>query len=110
MTVWVPAETVAATEIVKVETAEEVDEENKTLGGFNAVVRPVMEPMAVRSTLPEKPFNPVTVIVEVAVEPATSERDDGLPAIVKSVTTTMTCAERAIRPLIPLPVPVTVTV
>ncbi len=96
--------------MVRVETAEEVDEENNTLVGLNVPVRPVTEPMAVRFTLPKKPFKPVTVTVEVAVEPATTERDDGLPAIVKSVTTIMTCAERAIGPLIPLPVPVTVTV
>ncbi len=96
--------------MARVETADEVEEENKTLVGFNVAITPVMEPMAVRFTLPEKPFRPVTEIVEVAVEPATTERDDGLPAIVKSVTTTRTAVERVIGPLVPLPVPVTVTV
>ena len=110
MTVWVPAETITATETVQVETAEEVDDENNTLVGFNTAVRPVMEPTAVRFMLPENPFKPVTVIILVAVEPATIEKDDGLPAIVKSVTTIVTDVERVNGPLVPLPLPVTVTV
>ena len=110
MTVCVPAERVAATEIVRVETAKEVDEEINTVTGFNVVVRPEMEPTAVRFTLPTKPFKPVTVIVVVAVAPATIENDDGLPAIVKSVTTMITDVERENGPLVPLPLPVTVTV
>ena len=68
--VWVPAGTVEATAMVSVETAEEVEEENRTLVGFSVAVTPVMEPIAVRFTTPEKPFRPVTVIVAVTEEPA----------------------------------------
>ena len=96
--------------IVKVETAEEVEEENRRLAGFGIAVTPVMEPIAVRFTTPEKPFKPVTVIVAVTEEPAWSAKEDGLPAIVKSVTKMPTGVDRVIGPLVPLPVPETVTV
>ncbi len=94
--------------MVSAEEAVDVEEENKTLVGFKVADTPVVEPMAVRFTLPEKPFRPVTVMVEVAVEPATTERDDGLPAIAKSVTTTVmgTFSDRV--PLVRVTVPVTV--
>ncbi len=70
VTVCVPAATVEATVIVKLEAAEEVDEENVRLVGFRVAVTPVVEPTAVRFTTPEKPFRPVTVIVPVTEEPA----------------------------------------
>ncbi len=106
--VWMPVGTVEATVIVSVEVAERVDVENTTAVGFNAAVRPVIEPIAVRFTLPEKPFKPATVIVEVVVEPATIARDDGLPAILKSVTTTVIGTFSDKVPLVRVTVPVTV--
>jgi hypothetical protein len=110
VTVCVPATTEEATVIVNVETAEEVEEENRTLVGVNIGVTPATEPIAVRFTIPEKPFKPVTVIVAVTEEPAWSEKEDGLPAIVKSVTKMPTGVDRVIGPLVPLPIPETVTV
>ncbi len=62
-----PAGTVRAIVIVSVEEAEE---ETETLDGFGVAVSPLIEPTAVRFTKPEKPFSPLTVIVEVAVVPA----------------------------------------
>jgi len=61
---------VEATVIVNIETAEKVEEDNGTLVGLSIVVTPVMEPITVRFTTPEKPFRPVTVIVAVTEEPA----------------------------------------
>lgn len=69
MTVCVPAGTVRAMMIVSVEEAE-LNEETETPVGFGVAVRPLIEPTAVRFTTPEKPFSPVTVIVDVAVDPA----------------------------------------
>jgi hypothetical protein len=92
-----------------VDRAEEV-EANETLMGLSKEIRPVREPTAVRLTIPEKPLSPLIVIVEDVEEPAWTERDEGLVAIVKPVTPTLTGVEREIVPLIPLPVAVTVTV
>ncbi len=94
--------------MVSVEVADTVEEDNNTLVGLNVAETPVVEPIAVRFTLPEKPFNPATVIVDVVVEPATSEIDDGLPAIVKSVTTTVIGNFSDKVPLVSVTVPVTV--
>lgn len=103
-----PAGTVEATVIVSVEVADNVEGESNTLVGLNVAETPVMEPIAVRFTLPEKKFNPLTVIVEVAVEPATTETDDGLPAILKFVTTTVIGNFSDKVPLVRVTVPVTV--
>ncbi len=46
----------------------------------------------VRETVPENPFNPVMVIVEVPEEPATNTSEEGLAVIVKSTTFTVTTA------------------
>ena len=70
VTVCVPAPTEEATVMVNVETAEEVEEENRTLVGVSIGVTPATEPIAVRFTIPENPFRPVTVIVAVTEEPA----------------------------------------
>lgn len=94
--------------IVTVEVAERVDGEKTTETGLKVAVRPEMEPTAVRFTLPEKPFKPETVIIEVAVEPATIEREGGFPAIVKSVTTTVIGTFSDNVPLVRVTVPVTV--
>jgi len=67
VTVCVPAGTVTAIVTVSVEEAEE---ETETLVGFGVAVRPLIDPTAVRFTIPEKPFSPVTVIVDVEVDPA----------------------------------------
>ncbi len=88
---------------------EEV-EVSTTVAGFRVALRPEREPTPVRFTSPEKPFNPVTVISEVPEDPAWTVREEGLVAIVKPVTWTLTEAEREIAPVIPVPVPVTVTV
>ena len=108
MTVCVPAGTVEATVIVSVEVAERAVADKMTRVGFNVAVTPVKEPMAVRFTLPEKPFKPLTVIVEVAVEPATTERDGGFPAMAKLVTTTVIGTFSDNVPLVRVTVPVTV--
>ena len=46
-----------------------------------------------RVTVPENPFNPVTVTVELPCEPAWNEREDGLLVREKSVTMTVTNVE-----------------
>ncbi len=98
-----------ATETVNVETPGETDEMER-VAGFNVASRPAREPIAVRSTLPVKPFTPVTVMLEVAEKPAWMEREDGLLTIVKSVTMSVTCVERVIVALVPLAVPTTLMV
>ncbi len=81
-----------------------------TLVGLRVAVQPAGAPVAVRLTMPVKPFTAVTVTVDVPEEPATKLMDVGLAVTVKSVTgevtVTATAAERDNMPL----VPVTVTV
>ncbi len=89
--------------------AEEVGE-SETSVGFNVALMPLREATAVRFTMPEKPFSPVTETVEAPEVPAWIEMDDGLAAKVKPVTRTVTGADREIGPLIPVPVPMTFTV
>ncbi len=81
-----------------------------TLCGLSDTTRPLLETEKARLTVPEKPFSPVTVIVELPGEPTWNERDDGLATREKSVTTTVTSVEWRIVPLVVFPVPVTVTV
>ncbi len=77
-----------------------------TLVGLSVAVQPAGAPVAVKETTPVKPFIAVTVMVEVAEEPATKLSVVGLAVTVKSVTVTATVAEWDNAPL----VPVTVTV
>ncbi len=88
---------------------EEVEESNK-VAGLSVALRPEREPKAVRFTFPEKPFSEVIVMRDVPEEPAWMVRETGLAAIVIPVTSTLTCAEPEIGPVIPVPVPMTVTV
>ncbi len=56
----------------------------------------------VRDTVPAKPFNPVTVIVEVPDKPATNVREKGLAVMLKSTTFTVTAAECTSELLVPV--------
>ena len=76
------------------------------LVGLNVQVRPAGETAEVRATVPVNPWTGATVIVEVAVAPATTVALVGLAVTVKSFTVTVTVAVRVKDPL----VPVTVTV
>ncbi len=76
------------------------------LVGLRVQVNPVGDTVDVRATVPVNPFTGATVIVEVAVTPATTVALVGLAATVKSFTVTVTAAEWDREPL----VPVTVTV
>ena len=78
--------------------------------GLSETTRPLFEREYVRVTAPEKPFSPVIAIVELPEKPAWKESEDGLLVSEKSVTTTVTCVERTIVPLVEFPVPVTVIV
>ncbi len=69
-------------------------------------VRPAGETVAVRATVPVKPFTGATVMVEVAAVPALTLALVGLAVTVKSWTVKVTMAEWDRIPL----VPVTVTV
>jgi len=65
-----------------------------TLVGVRVQVRPVAgETVAVRETIPLKPFRAVTVTVEVPEAPARTVTVAGLAAIVKSWTVKVTVAE-----------------
>ncbi len=55
-----------------------------TLVGLRAAVQPVGAPVAVSETTPLKPLTDVTVIVELAEDPATKLMEIGLAATVKS--------------------------
>jgi hypothetical protein len=92
-----------------VELADELGERT-TVAGDEVAFRPVRDVTAVRFTSPEKPFSPVRVTVEVPDEPAWMLRVVGLAVIVNPVTSRLTGVEREIGPLIPCPLPVTVTV
>ncbi len=63
-----------------------------TLVGLKAAEQPVGAPVAVSETIPVNPFTGVTVMVEVAEDPATKVSDVGLAVTVKSVTVTATVA------------------
>lgn len=63
-------------------------------------VRPVDE-LAVRLTVPVKPFCAVTVIVDVPVAPALIVMLVGLAVIVKSWTVNVTVADADCEPLVP---------
>jgi len=63
-------------------------------------VRP-LDGLAVRLTVPLKPFWAVTVIAEVAVAPALIVRLVGLAAIVKSCTVKVTVVDADCEPLVP---------
>ena len=76
------------------------------LVGLRVQVRPAGETDEVRATVPVNPWTGATVIVDVAVAPATAVTLVGLAVTVKSVTVTVTVAVWVIVPL----VPVTVTV
>ncbi len=78
-----------------------------TLVGLSVQVRPVAgEIVWLRATVPVKPFTAVTVMVEVAAEPALTVTVVGLAVTVKSriVTVTVAVLDRELL------VPVTVTV
>ncbi len=82
---------VAVTEqlTVRVEVAEVP---RVTLVGLSRELQPVGAPMAVRLTVPVKPFTAATVMVDVAEEPGTKLMEVGLAVTVKSVTVTETVA------------------
>jgi len=74
--------------------------------GVRVHVRPAGDTAEVSVTVPVNPFTGATVIVEVALEPATAVTLVGLAVTVKSVTVTVNVAVWDNAPL----VPVTVTV
>ncbi len=76
------------------------------LVGLRLQLRPAGETVEVNATVPVKAFTGATVIVEVAVAPASALTLVGLAVTVKSPMFTVTVAERVSEPL----VPVTVTV
>jgi len=76
------------------------------LVGDRVQVRPAGETELVSATVPVKPFTGATVMVDVAVAPATMVALVGLAVTVKSFTVTVTVTEWDREPL----VPVTVTV
>ena len=76
------------------------------LVGLRVQVRPAGDTAEVSATVPVNPWTGATVIVEVAVAPATAVTLVGLAVTVKSVTVTVTVAVWVRDPL----VPVTVTV
>jgi hypothetical protein len=79
------------------------DPELAMLVGFKAHARPVEgETDEVRVTVPLKPFNAATVIVEVGVEPMRAVMLVGLEVIVKSVMLTVTVAVWDREPLLPV--------
>ncbi len=92
-------------EIVRVEFAVP-PATRTTLLGVKVVERPLEEIWADRLTLPVKPFKPLNVTVDEAVEPTCIVREEGLDVMLKSHTLTVTVAVCCIFPL----VPVTVTV
>ena len=76
------------------------------LVGLSVQASPAGETVEVNATVPVKPFNGATVMVDVAVAPARALTLVGLAVTVKSLTVTVTVAEWDSAPL----VPVTVTV
>ena len=76
------------------------------LVGLRVHVRPAGETLLVSVTVPVKPWTGATVMVELAVAPATTVALVGLVVTVKSFTVTVTVAVCDSEPL----VPVTVTV
>ena len=76
------------------------------LVGLKLQVRPAGETVEVNATVPVNPLTGATVMVEVAVAPASTVTLVGLAVTVKSMIVTVTVAEWDRAPL----VPVTVTV
>jgi hypothetical protein len=76
------------------------------LVGLSVHVRPAGETAEVNATVPTNPFTGATVMVDVAVAPASAETLVGLAVTVKSWIVIVTTAEWDSVPL----VPVTVTV
>ena len=63
------------------------------LAGVRVQVKPAGETVDVNATVPVKPFNGATVIVEAAAAPATALTLVGLAVTVKSWTVKVTVAE-----------------
>ncbi len=82
---------VAALEQLTV-SVEMPDVPRLTLVGLSVALQPAGAPVTVRLTIPVKPLTLVTVIVDVAEEPATKVSEVGLAVTVKSVTATATVA------------------
>ncbi len=61
--------------------------------GLRLQVSPAGESPEVRATVPVKPSTGATVMVDVALAPATTVKVVGLAATVKSITVTVTVAE-----------------
>ncbi len=79
----------------------------KVRGPYEEAVRSMLpEEEVVRATVSAKPFSPAMVRVELADEPASRVRVEGLAVMIKSTTLTVTVTERVKVPL----VAVTVTV
>ncbi len=90
---WDSVPNVAVTVTVNVEGIEEVtvkvDEleppgDIRMLVGLREAVKPADDTVAVRLTLPENPFMPVTVIAEFPIAPRSTMRETGLGETVKS--------------------------
>jgi len=77
-----------------------------TEAGLKVAVVRDGNPVALRLTLPEKPFSEPTVTVYVVLEPRVTVREDGVAETVKSgfrpVTTRVTVAECVRVPLVPV--------
>ncbi len=92
----------AATETVRVEVAEILVGDKIMLLGLASALIPD-GPDTDIETVPEKPFKPLTVIVEVTEDPARIEIDV-LVATLKSTTLTATTTEWVSEPLVPVTV------
>jgi hypothetical protein len=87
-------------EMVSVELAEVTVVDNATLFGLAEALRP--EGVAsVKLTVPEKPFRPLTVIGDVAEDPARTEMEV-FTDTVKSTTLTEMLTEWESEPLVPV--------
>ncbi len=69
----------SAEETVSMEVADVADGESGTLAGLRATVARLGGTVAARFTIPENPFDPSILIVEVPVDPELIVSDAGLP-------------------------------
>ncbi len=83
-----------------------------TLGALRVAVQPAGAPVAAKLTVPVKPLRLVTVIVEVAEEPALNMINVGFVAMAKSGvgTVTVMVTEWVTETMLIIAVPLTVTV
>jgi len=110
VTEYVPASVVGATATMSVEVAEVRVEESDTLIRLRVAVSPALLAVALRATMPTKPFSPVTVTIAVVDEPGVTEGGEGvLTVTVKALITAVTATDwTRVAPLGRVTVPLTV--